>query len=324
MKMTLWLFGICGLLAACGGNESPVGAGGSGGGSGGGGTGGGTGSGGNGGGGGMVDPNMVEHAFPKALKEAFCGAAKPCCKGVFDDTLCRINADSLIDGLFDAHFAGVPFNPDAATACIAAAQALASKCNPPLDELTATWATCEAVYPGTRQPGEKCDSTLQCASVPNSLRFCHEYTGKCEANPIQVVVGLGEACDYQLDPLPLGQKNRICDVRTAPYCNAKTHVCDARIEDGKSCKVNPYCVEGDNCFNAVCTPGLTVGDSCSSLCSEGSVCSSNHVCIPIASAGETCDRYASNYSCSTKDGSDCLNDICRTAPESLIWAAACH
>jgi hypothetical protein len=267
---------------------------------------------------------MVETAFPKALKEAFCGAATACCKGVLDDTLCRIHATSLIVDLFDAHFAGVPFNPDAATACIAAAKALASKCSPPLAELDALTATCEGVYPGTRQPGEMCDSGLQCATVPNQKRYCDSFQHKCDVIPFEVVVGVGETCDYNLDPVPLGQKKRVCDSRTAPFCNPKTHACEARIADGKSCKVNPFCVNGDWCFNSVCTPGPMLGDPCTLRCGEGLACDSHKICAPVVSAGEACDHYSSQNPCATNDGSECVNDVCRTTPESVIWAEACH
>ncbi len=150
------------------------------------------------------EPDQSGHA--QAMAEAVCAPHAGCCTQIglgFDTTACVQELAPRYQVFFDgARCRGGQYVPSAVAECIAALEAYAGSC--PMNYGTGDLGelyhradrACAAVFDGISEPGEPCDSDLDCVQTPGSVTECD--SGQC----VRTVWGQeGSSCDTSAEPI---------------------------------------------------------------------------------------------------------------------------
>lgn len=169
---------------------------------------------------------------------------------------------------------------------------------------------------GTKQPGETCSSSSECARVDGATdvtcaRVFSSSPGGgtkeetyCEVTRAAAV---GEACE----DLPKGYEAE-CDEKAGAYCDYGTNLCALPKGEGEECSGSSQsCQKGLFCAlsgqSYTCTKTLGEGEACDSfskVCNDQTYCSSEGVCAAKLAKGAAC---TSSQSC---QGGGCVNGVC--------------
>jgi hypothetical protein len=150
-------------------------------------------------------------------------------------------------------------------------------------------AECQGVIKGKLASGQKCRSTLECASG----QACHGV-GPTSVGRCGVPFGDGQGCGGSSDVLVTFARQDAAEL-THPECSSGLCLrgrCSSHLKTGDACASSEQCESGAQCRAGKCTATLAkAGERCSSAapCEKGFVCQPSSRCGPERkAAGATC------------------------------------
>ena len=225
--------------------------------------------------------------------------AKPCC-ATFED---RYDVAECASGIRrDVIDDGLVYDPVAGEECLAAlrsAQTEPSFCYDLGGDLAQS--ICARVHrpaaPPTKQAGDECKRTSECATEPNAAARCGIRSVK-RVCLLDVPAKEGEACagdklaaDGATDVS--APRATVCRESDGLYCSgeADKRVCKKRSLDGGPCSSENGCVTNARCNleTSTCVRQSRVGEPCRD-CIRGTYCDATKVCAPAIADGLRCTR----------------------------------
>lgn len=198
--------------------------------------------------GGDPNPYSVERYCEDAAR-TLCAVRADCCAG-FDADVCRSSLETqcLEEAMVEME-RGRAFDSTAARTCANGLDALYTDCNEVIrtDEDYVRVATaCRAAWGGTRDVGEPCDSSSDCAADPEYHAVCEPTgdgtEGRCAQYPTSMP---GVSCD---------PTDSVEECPVAYYCDEE-YVCKAPRPEGSPCPQGPR-----QCSSLRCEDGVCVAD----------------------------------------------------------------
>lgn len=250
-----------------------------------------------------------------ALFQELCAATDECCKAAG-----KANSVASCVGFYTLFTSDKTADPAKIQACIDKIKELRSTGALCANDDAAD-AECDGIFSsgsagGTKQPGEACKSSDECARPADATEancvttFTSGPEGSKEEQYCIVTVTRkeGEACE----DLAKGYEAE-CDKAAGAYCDFSTKKCKLPGAEGqpcslgnsRSCKPELYCASGSGA--ATCTPKLAPGAACESFsggCTDGTYCGSSKTCETQLADGMPCET---SESCSSQS---CLNGTC--------------
>lgn len=249
-----------------------------------------------------------------AVFQEICAGLDDCCKAAGKPN----NVSSCV-AFYTAFTGGKAADPAKSQVCInqiKAARAAGTFCSREADD-----SACEEVFSdsstsGTKQPGEPCSESSECAKVEGASRvYCSTtFTSGpdgskqeqfCQASQVKKE---GEDCQGA----PKGYSWE-CDEKAGAFCDFASGKCMMPAGEGAACSTSNYgsCTKGLYCSSkngsSVCTPRQAAGAACQQYdrsCAEGTYCSTQQVCETQIADGAAC---TSNDSCLS---GFCTNGAC--------------
>jgi hypothetical protein len=259
--------------------------------------------------------------------QGYCTAYAQCCSKIgktANSTTCQRDLTSR--GSYEQ------YNPTVGTKClneINAAQQKSTLCN--LDPNDTP--SCDSVYSenggtGTKQPGEACDSTEDCAPSSEGTSGCQSFFNNNVTTRICQVRIDGKEGDKPCvgtkqgnATISYGSQNEaqprgyVCDVANGVYCSQTTQTCTKIPDVGEACDTGTQyaCVSTAFCDYTAkkCVARLAVGADCttnSQGCTSDAFCDTTATkkCVAIAADGAPCSSY---QQCGTN--ASCTNGVCK-------------
>ncbi len=260
---------------------------------------------------GAAAARVAEGDFNQKYAETVCdGAAKCCAIGQYpyDRAACIAQWRRTSDV---APVAGLTYNAENAGECIARLRAQTSCEDDIIPGYEDFLAYCQAVYTGTKQPGEACTGAQECAATSQGHAFCVQ--GVCKVTPTNHD---GDACSQDDFETDCNAEQFASDL----YCGADGH-CHKLKAVGEPCDTYRACDLSGTCSAAgVCVPRGQAGAQCSNTtpCARGLYCprdaNLNVIggCTPEKRPGETC----------TAGVDKCFDGICSEGRCSASGATA--
>ncbi len=296
-------------VGACGGSGDGT-SNGSGGGSGSAGAAGGGGGGASGADGGVTcTPDVKAPEFAAGYADAVCNGVASCCTSggmSFDVPACVSQVKAAVQSFVDAAVCrGSKYVAAEGQHCFDALSAYSKSCLGDAALYHAANQACDRAFDGPGQPGDPCETTLDCAQPAHGYATCLRWssTGSdggmasgvlCQSHP---TAQPGEACASGHDPV-----EPTCDESAGVYCNGgATDTCEAAKAQGSPCVSGDRCASGTECSGGTCSPiqFVPLGDACTgaSHCAPHTHCdSTSATCVAYAAIGEAC---ASLLDCET-------------------------
>lgn len=243
--------------------------------------------------------------FAASYAHAICDNVGPCCQQgglAYDANACVTSVQGLIQGLLvnPANASGSKYDANAAGNCISQISAIVKSCNETSAQRTALDQACSAVYSGTKQPGDTCNSSADCAASPDGRVTCdHWATGSSDGGTQS-----GSTCQLRKTPKggePCGSTSGAppaivgdCSYGASDTftCDYKTNTCVARKALGAQCTSADECVTTAFCQSGTCAAKLPLGSACdgfSKVCDDKLKCdSATQKCIAKLADGAAC------------------------------------
>lgn len=241
----------------------------------------------------------------------YCDLYAPCCAKA-NKTYNQGQCVALLTAVAN----GRPYDAARANECLTAARADAQDpafCDVGISD--ATDEICEKVFEGsggTKQPGEPCDSSADCASSPEGDVSCvtridgQTTTRTCR---LEVDVNENDACDATRDGRILSYADaasepparvNVCDTAKGLYCDRNTKKCIRQLGPGgacgglndRVCNKETYC----DTMTRQCTARVAAGGDCvtttlSEQCVEAHYCDdTTKKCTPQIPSGQPCTK----------------------------------
>jgi hypothetical protein len=196
---------------------------------------------------------------------------------------------------------------------------------------------------GTKQPGEPCTETTDCAASPEGKVACQSYFdekgGETRICQIQIDGKAGDgpcvgtrdgnvtvfSSSSSTSTTPPAPRAYVCDVGKGVYCSSGG-TCTAPAELGASCATDPYssyaCVKSAFCDSATktCLERIAAGGDCSkssSGCVNDAYCdSTTHTCAALLADGAACQA---SQQCASHQ---CVNSACTSSGSGLSGLGA--
>lgn len=235
------------------------------------------------------------------LVAAVCDGLEQCCRAqahAFDRAGCESAATTGIERRQPSSDGNV-WRPDAVEACAQVLLVEFSSCGD-----VPMRSVCDNIYGQSRQPGEPCEATSDCAPVPGATVFCGS-----QSCTVRRFVGSGEACtatcnevlcaDVVVPAEQTGYEILACNRDAGQGCIEGT--CQPMPGNGEPCLADSMCAEGASCAaeTRLCIEHAALGENCSGRpCAEGSWCSAG-TCAPPLADGDVCYK-----------GEQCLSGLC--------------
>jgi hypothetical protein len=267
---------------------------------------------------------MTEQGFQSSVAAQVCGRIGACCstaKQPFDEAMCESQfiAATFPNTLDNGADAGTTspataYDATAAAACLDKYKSMPDTCDSlfpadatpiPAGSVMHLTDACQRVYAGTKNSGEPCASTADCAPDAKGFAYCNPNltsgdsgSGMGTCQKIEVVTG---QCGDKSQPGAPGSFY-ICADGTC-----STGFCNAISGPGGTCKPfsSTECDKGLSCVNDVCVAPPAVGEACpAGQCATGAYCDSG-TCVAQKAAGAAC---ISNNDCAHPNS--CQNGTC--------------
>jgi hypothetical protein len=250
-----------------------------------------------------------------ALFQELCAAADECCKAAG-----KANSVASCVAFYTAFSADKTADPANVQTCIDKIKALRSTGAFCANDDAAD-AECDGIFSsgsagGTKQPGEACESSGDCARPADATEancvttFTSGPEGSKEEQYCIATVTRkeGEACE----DLAKGYEAE-CDKVAGAYCDFSTKKCKLPGTEGqpcspgnsRTCKPELYCASDGG--TATCAPKIAAGAACkpfSNGCADGTYCGPSETCEAQLPDGAPCQN---SESCSSQS---CLNGTC--------------
>ncbi len=277
------------------------------------------------------DPGFAYGDYPARLAAAWCEAIVPCCAEFglqHDRAACVALFEPAWQSLYShARAAVVRFDAAAAEACLTALDSGGTQC-----DANSSDPICAGVTHGLLQPGETCESTLECDAAADAAVECDGLTK--EGTPVCIVSppaaegdDCAKTCDTDVglcftvvaDPGPVQPS---CWGSDGLHC--QDGVCRQRGAPGAACIVDvdceteAYCCQSESsCQASSCVSRIAAGGTCAAgtKCVAGLGCHGG-ACVPELGAGEPCDPADDRCSGACEGGK------CRNVP-NLAEALTC-
>ncbi len=302
-----------------------------------GGCGGGSSSGGPGGGATVSAPSDV-NAFAAAYAHAVCDNAAACCQSnalTYNAANCLTAAEGIVQAFLvnPAIASGGTYSQSAASACLTAVTASVVACN----DLVASTpqstqiASCNAVIAGTKQPGDPCTQSTDCAPPADGTVSCLDFTsttGSSDGGSTSVSVSLcqvtvpgttGAACNNDIVGAgSLPARTTDCGQAASAF-NCVNGVCQAKGAVGATCLSGLDCVSTAYCNGGTCAARQPLGAACDAVADS---CDAATYCEPTTT---TCTaRLAAGMPCTSAVDQclgECQSNVCRSS--SIATASYC-
>lgn len=251
---------------------------------------------------------------------ALCERAVPCCEdlemSVTHDECVQLFAQYFNAELAFADPAKFDYDAKRGGECIQATRRANGQAgcdfDAPVEDESAE--ACERIFVGKVEPGDRCNSSFECAATAGQNAFCEpegDGSGRCVAG---YRAGAGDDCvwscvegsDGTITCYPYGNVRESsvrgeCYASDGLYCADGT--CRATVAIGGACSSSEACEQGGFCAGDECARRGDAGAVCGSdtECQEGLFCQSEE-CVPLADDGEPC---VYSYECDSdwcKDG----------------------
>jgi hypothetical protein len=245
----------------------------------------------------------TESTFAASVAHALCDNLAGCCQAngfsfTSSDCLTEAETETQNGVIAQASAAGIAFDPDGASACLAAIAAAAQSCHDSFDPNQATLPAplvpgCSNVFSGTVALGQPCANTFSCAPAPSG-------------SVVSCFAGLPEDGGTSMSQCAItqvtGTQGSVCIGSSATPNAAFTQcgpglfcagTCQPLLAVGAICQGDEQCVAGAWCSSGLCAPQLPQGAACDYphlACSSGLVCSgAPPTCVPLSAPGTACD-----------------------------------
>jgi hypothetical protein len=269
----------------------------------------------------------------------YCDIYGTCCSKTgkaYDQAKCR--------ALFSVFLSTQTYDPSRGQGCLDAARADSANASFCDSGAAADVKTqCNGVFKegassstGTKQPGDKCDGSGECASTPEGEGYCATaFVNSATIKQCQIRVRGKEGdagCvgnkDGSLTATTLSTSGApppravICWIEDGLFCDSKTKTCLKSQDVGGTCDTSNSsyaCVKTAYCDGGTkkCVARKGLGDDCTSStqCAEKSSCSVTKKCTAMLPSGAACTR---NDECESKS---CTNGKCSSSSNPFAVSA---
>lgn len=255
--------------------------------------------------------SISEEQFREQVPQLFCQALQNCCAALdlpYDPQVCEAFA---MTGSADP---SLTFHPEIASECLQQLQ------NVQCDAMT-TPLPCNRAYTGTKQVGDVCGSTSECAVPAEGTTQCGPGLNVCHLTRHGLA---GEPCDASCTEIGpgviscVGSPNAALEPYETVQCHQNeglrcgvTQVCKPLAAIGESCEMDSQCTLGNFCPHdlnpRVCAPRRQPGEDCgpfSDDCVDTAYCGESASCTARKANGEACSNVG--HECQGM----CINGVC--------------
>lgn len=252
----------------------------------------------------------ITSEYAKALCESIQGCCSTGQMG-YDQAACEAAAKAQLDQELPTTSAG--YDANAAGSCLAEIRGVWSSC---ADAPETAAPSCQRVFFGSKNPGEACTSSFDCALPAEGHAECNSF-GTTSGSGRQCIVvrtaQKGDACISTSAAPPAGKTFGDCYSAGSPfYCDNVSSTCQPRKSAGDACQFDNDCAEGNTCTSGKCASAPSEGQSCSFTCAKGFYCDfASATCRAQIKAGAACDT---NGPSPCADDGRCDNGKCSAGP----------
>ena len=206
---------------------------------------------------------IAENQLLAEYTAAYCDTLGPCCSKysvTFDKSNCTsVVGNALKQPFADSAARNWTYDADAAGKCIAAIRSVITACDksaiPPADLDNAgdrRGSICRHIYSGSKQLGDPCDSTSDCAQRAGKLVTC--AAGLCREYEVG---GAGATCKIAYDEdtpepyLDCGADLKCLEKSGSSTCATDPTATPGTKREGEACKDDKDCAS-NTCFQSKC------------------------------------------------------------------------